>query len=144
MSWEDIIKAPTSNRNSRFGYSGNRGYSSIDDKMMKDIVKGVGLPETKENGEKIEYDEEEDFNLVPFLRPLGNNVYEYGIKFEGELHIWAEDASNPAHTFTAEDIEYESSIIEINNEERFSLDYEFSQYHGGKIYLDVFVENSRR
>lgn len=140
MSWQKIIKAPTTNIKHDSRYSGNRKFSYIDDRMMEDIVKGEGLPETKENGEKIEYEEEVDFNLVPSLTPLGNNKYVYEINFEGELHIWAEGARKPAHTFTSKDIEYESSTIEINNDTSFSLDFEFSQYYGGNIYLDVFVE----
>lgn len=143
MSWKEIIKAPTSNKDAAprwSGYKGNREYSYIDDDMMEQIVKGLGLPETNEDGEKIEYEEEVDFELVPFFKALGNGQYELEIKFEGQLKIWAEDASNAAHTFKVDDIEYESSTIEAQLEKPFSLDYEFSQYYNGKILLDVFEE----
>lgn len=143
MSWKEIVKAPTSNRSAAprwSGYKGNRPYSYIDDDMMEQIVKDLGLSETTEDGEKIEYEEEVDFNLVPSFKSLGDGRYELEIKFEGELKIWAEDAKNAAHIFTADDIEYESSTIEAQLEKPFSLDYEFSQYYNGKILLDVFVE----
>ena len=141
MSWKKIMKAPTSNREGPYSrYRGNRPYSYIEDDMMEQIVKDLGLPETNEDGEKIEYEEEVDFDLVPSLKPVGNGEYELEIKFEGELNIWAEDANNAAHTFTADDIEYETSTIEAQLEKPFSLDYEFSQYYNGKILLEVFVE----
>ena len=144
MNWKDIVKAPTSNKEGRFlgRYKGNRPYSYIDDDMMEKIVKDLGLPETNEDGEKIEYEEEVDFDLVPSLKPLGNGQYELEIKFEGQLGIWSDDdnAKNAAHIFKADDIEYESSTIEAQLEKPFSLDYEFSQYYNGKILLEVFVE----
>tara|TARA_B100000123_G_C25410884_1_gene288596 strand:- start:35 stop:466 length:432 start_codon:yes stop_codon:yes gene_type:complete len=143
MSWKEIMKAPTSNREGPYSrYRGNRPYSYIEDDMMEKIVKDLGLPETNEDGEKIEYEEEVDFDLVPSLKPVGNGQYELEIKFEGELKIWNDyqNAKNAAHTFTADDIEYESSTIEAQLEKPFSLDYEFSQYYNGKILLEVFVE----
>ena len=76
------------------------------------------------------------------MKSLGNNKYELEIEFKGELKIWEDDndAKNPVHTFTEKDIEFENSTIEANTERPFVLDYEFSQYYGGKIYLDVFVK----
>jgi len=142
MSWKEIIKAPTSNRDAAprwSGYKGNRPYSYIDDDMMEQIVKCLGLPETTEDGEKIEYEEEVDFTLIPSFKVLGNDQYELEFKFEGDIKIWAEDASSPAHTFKVGDIEYESSTIEAQLEKPFSIDYEFSQYYNGKILLEVFV-----
>ena len=143
MSWKKIVKAPTSNKDGRYSrYKGSRSYSYIDDDMMEQIVKDLGLPEKNEDGEKIEYEEEVDFDLVPSLKPLGNGQYELEIKFEGQLGIWSDDdnAKNAAHIFKADDIEYESSTIEAQLEKPFSLDYEFSQYYNGKILLEVFVE----
>jgi len=143
MNWKKIVKAPTSNREGKRyspNYKGNRPHSYIEDDMMEQIVKGLDLPKTNEDGEKIEYEEEVDFDLVPSFKSLGNGRYELEIKFEGELKIWAEDAKNAAHIFKVEDIEYESSTIEAQLEKPFSLDYEFSQYYNGKILLDVFVE----
>ena len=144
MSWKEIIKAPTSNRSAApiwSGYKGNRPYSYIDDDMMEQIVKNLGLPETTEDGEKIEYEEEVDFDLVPSLKPLGNGQYELEIKFEGEVKIWSDNnAKNAAHTFTADDIEFETITLKLSTEETFELDYEFSQYYNGKILLDVFVK----
>tara|TARA_R100000734_G_C3260086_1_gene59034 strand:+ start:35 stop:469 length:435 start_codon:yes stop_codon:yes gene_type:complete len=143
MSWKEIIKAPTSNKDAAprwRGYKGNRPYSYIDDDMMEQIVEDLGLPETDEDGEKIEYEEEPDFSLVPSFKVLGNDQYELEIKFEGEIKIWGEDARNAAHTFTADDIEYETIILELNTEKPFELDYEFSQYYNGKILLEVFIE----
>ena len=143
MSWKEIMKAPTSNKEGPYSrYRGNRPYSYIEDNMMEQIVKDLGLPKTNEDGEKIEYEEEVDFNLVPSLKPLGNGQYELEIKFEGQLKIWSDDdnAKNAAHIFKADDIEYESSTIEAQLEKPFSLDYEFSQYYNGKILLEVFVE----
>ena len=144
MSWKEIVKAPTSNKERRFigRYKGNRPYSYIDDNMMEEIVKDLGLPETNEDGEKIEYDEEPDFSLVPSLKVLGNDQYELEIKFEGEIKIWSDDdnAKNAAHTFKADDIEFETTTLELSTEETFELDYEFSQYYNGKILLEVSVK----
>ena len=140
MTWKKIIKAPTSNKDGR--YKGNRGYSYIDDKMMEEIVKDLDLPERNKDGEKIEYEEEIDFNLIPSFKALGNDEYELEIKFEGQLKIWSDDdnAKNAEHIFKVDDIEYESSTIKAQLEKPFSLDYEFSQYYNGKILLDVFVK----
>ena len=145
MSWKDIVKAPTSNKeNARpwRAYKGNREHSYIDDDMMEQIVKDLDLPEKNKDGEKIEYEEEVDFTLIPSFKVLGNGQYELEIKFEGQLKIWSDDdnAKNATHTFTVNDIEYESSTIEAQLEKPFSLDYEFSQYYNGKILLEVFVE----
>lgn len=60
MSWKKIVKAPTGNRSAAprwSGYKGNRPYSYIADDMMEQIVKDLGLSETTEDGEKIEYEE---------------------------------------------------------------------------------------
>jgi hypothetical protein len=145
MSWKKIVKAPTSNKKGqryRPNYKGNRPHSYIEDEMMKQIVKGLDLPETNENGEKIEYEEQVDFDVIPSFKVLGNGQYELKIKFKGQLEIWSDDddAKNAAHIFKVEDIEYEGSTIEAQLEKPFSLDYEFSQYYNGKILLDVFVE----
>ena len=144
MSWKNIIKAPTLNRDSKFpaSYRGNRNLSYIDDKMMEKIVKDLGLPETDtsvEDGEKIEYEEEPDFRLSPSIKALPNELYELEIKFEGKILIWGESARTPAHTFTKDDIEFESFSLDIGKG-LFSLDYEFSQYHNGKIYLEIIIE----
>lgn len=141
MSWKDIVKAPTENRAQRF-YRGNRGYSYIDDDDMEAIVNDLNLPKTNEDGEKIEYSEEPDFKLIPSLKSLEDGKYELEIEFKGGLNIWEDDmdAKNPVHTFTEKDIEFEISTIEADIGRPFALDYEFSQYYNGKIYLEVFVE----
>lgn len=110
--------------------------------MMEEIVKDLDLPERNKDGEKIEYEEEIDFNLIPSFKALGNDEYELEIKFEGQLKIWSDDdnAKNAEHIFKVDDIEYESSTIKAQLEKPFSLDYEFSQYYNGKILLDVFVK----
>ena len=141
MSWKKIIKAPTSNKDAAprwSGYKGNRPYSYIDDDMMEQIVKDLGLPETNEDGEKIEYEEEVDFVLVPYIERVEGGEYKLFIRFSGEIKIWNDD--NVAHTFTEDDIEYETTILELNSEKTFELDYEFSQYYNGKILLEVFAE----
>ena len=143
MSWKDIMKAPTSNRQTprHRQYKGNRPYSYIDDDMMEQIVKDLKLPETNEDGEKIEYEEGvDDFMLVPSLKSLGSGQYELEIKFEGEIGIWPDEANKAAHIFKADDIEFESTTIEAQLGKPFSLDYEFSQYYNGKIFLEVFIE----
>lgn len=141
MSWKDIVKAPTENRRQIF-YLGNRGDSYIADGDMEAIVNDLNLPKTNEDGERIEYEEEVDFSLIPSLKSLGDSKYELEIEFKGELKIWEDDndATKPVHTFTEKDIEFEISTIEANIGRPFVLDYEFSQYNNGKIYLDVFVK----
>tara|TARA_R110000751_G_scaffold110364_2_gene207903 strand:- start:1244 stop:1675 length:432 start_codon:yes stop_codon:yes gene_type:complete len=141
MSWQNIIKAPTSNRDTR-SYSGTRKYSYIDDDMMEKIVKDLNLPEMDKDGEKINYEEEDDFHLLPSLELVGEKYYgEYKlvIKFEGEIKVWAEGADDPSHIFTVDDIEFESSTIEAITERNFTLDYEYSDYNDGKIWIDVSV-----
>ena len=146
MTWKNIIKAPTRNKNVEYGsgYTGTRKDSEVDDEMMAKIVKDLNLPKMDKDGEEIDYYEEPDFSLIPSLELVGQErwtgTYKLVIKFEGNIKIFAEDADDPSHTFTADDIEFENSSIEFNNKWPVALDYEFSQYYDGKIYLDVFEE----
>ena len=145
MTWKNIIKAPTRNEDTQYGggYKGTRTHSEVDDEMMAKIVKDLNLPKMDKDGEEIDYYEEPDVHLIPSLELVGEKYtgeYKLVIKFEGNIAIWAEDADDPSHTFTADDIEFENSSIEFNNKWPVALDYELSQYYDGKIYLDVFEE----
>ena len=145
MTWKNIIKAPTRNEDTQYGvrYKGTRPHSEVDDEMMAKIVKDLNLPKMDKDGEEIDYYEDPDFHLIPSLELVGqkyNGEYKLVIKFEGDLRIFAEGADDPSHTFTADDIKFEDSSIEFNNKRPVALDYEFSEYYDGKIYLHVFVE----
>ena len=137
MSWKDIIKAPTSNDRKKDGswnrsYRGNRTWSSMDDGIMADIVKDLGLPE---DGEYYEY--YDDFQL-DITSTVDFHTVTINVKPKGVIEIYNED-EKLVHTFTEDKIKLDGSSIEIELNQKVELDFEFVQYYNGVLEIVLVV-----
>ena len=137
MSWKDIMKAPTANRDARFGYSGNRKYSEVDDNLMAQIVKDLDLPEKDEDGDAIDYYENYDDFELDISADIENHDITITVKPKGEIHIYNEEGDKKLHTFTKDKIKIEDSSLKIEIDEKMTLDFEFVDYSNGTLYLEV-------
>tara|TARA_R110001592_G_scaffold348547_1_gene642774 strand:+ start:288 stop:716 length:429 start_codon:yes stop_codon:yes gene_type:complete len=137
MSWKKIIKAPTMNRDGRFGYRGNRKYSDVDDTLMAQIIKDLDLPEKDEDGDTIDYYENYDDFQLDISADIEDHDITITVKPKGEIHIYDDDGDKKLHTFTEDKIKIEDSSLKIEIDEKMTLDFEFIDYSNKTLYLEV-------
>ena len=138
MSWKEIMKAPTQNKDSRFGYRGSREYSAIGDSLMAQIVKDLGLPEKDEEGYEIEYEEDYDYLELDISADIKSPDITITVKPKGKISIYTTDSSSkPVYTFTEDKIIMEDFSANIEIDKTTTLDFEIVDYSNGKLYLEL-------
>ena len=133
MSWKKIIKAPTGNYMDRF-YRGKRKYSSMNDFLMAQIVRDLGLPEKDEDGDEIEYYEYYDYFELYISAKVDGNSIKVTVLPKGEIEIFNDDER--VHTFTEDKIKIDGDV-KLQLDEKMTIDFEFEDYSDGVLYLGL-------
>jgi hypothetical protein len=140
MSWKEIVKAPTLNYQKR-GYRGGAKYSAINDSLMAQIVKGLGLPEKNEDGDEIQYEEDYDYLDLDISADIDSPDITITVKPKGKISIYtSENTITPVYTFKEDKIIMEDFSVNIPVGEKVTLDFEIVDFNDGKLYLELTGE----